>query len=176
MAERLPYLIAGCSVALASALAVVLSKRPVHSAVALLVHSLALAGLYLLLAAEFVAMAQVIIYSGAIVVLFLFVVLLLPHGGREGAPDRSRLVAAAVGAATLLAALLFPLCQVSLPPSPPAVDASAAAVGRSLFGPQLLPLELTTLPMLLAIVGAVTLWRRQEKPKAVGDHAAKGAR
>src|SRR2546430_4771455 len=73
----------GCAVALLSALGVVVARRPIYAAIALLVHSLSLAALFGLLSASMVAVGQVIIYSGAIVVLFLFVVTLLPTGGRE---------------------------------------------------------------------------------------------
>ena len=163
MDDRLPWLVAAGALLLLSALGVVLAKQPVHGAIALLANSLVLAATYLLLSAEFVAAGQVIIYSGAIVVLFLFVVLLLPHGGREGRPGKARWVAAATGAGTLLLALAFALLRAQPEPAGAAPDASVAAIGRSLFGPLLVPFELTTLPLLLAIVGAVTLWRRQEK-------------
>src|ERR1041384_519367 len=95
----------GCLVALLTALGVVLARRPVHGAVALLGHSVALSGLYLLLAAELVAVGQILIYSGAIVVLFLFVVALLPSGGSEGPADLGRITAALVGGAAILGAL-----------------------------------------------------------------------
>src|SRR5437773_1280558 len=97
----------GCLAALVSAVWLVLARRPVHGAVGLLGHSLALAGLYLLLAADLVAMGQVLIYSGAIVVLFLFVVALMPAGGAEGVPDFSRMAAAAIGGRAILLALAF---------------------------------------------------------------------
>src|SRR5919112_533482 len=86
----------GCAVALVSALMVVLARRPVHSVVALLAHSLSLAALYLILGADMVAMGQILIYSGAIVVLFLFVVALLPQGGVEGFPGGGRVLGAIV--------------------------------------------------------------------------------
>src|SRR4030081_3493865 len=97
-------LLVGCAVALGSALGVVLARRPIYAAMFLLVHSLSLAGLFGLLSAPMVAVGQVIIYSGAIVVLFLFVVTLLPTGGRELAPAASRVAAACVaGGGTLVA-------------------------------------------------------------------------
>ena len=163
LSERTAWLAAGCATALVSALGVVLSRKPVHGAVSLLVHSLSLAALYLVLSAQFVAAAQVIIYSGAIVVLFLFVVLLLPQGGAERPAGTARSIAAGLAAATLLVALGAAAVRLALPASAPAADGSVAAVGRSLFGPLLVTVELTTLPLLLAIVGAVTLWRRQEQ-------------
>src|SRR6202171_3292281 len=91
----LPLLL-GCAVALLSALGVVLARRPIYAAMALLVHSLSLAALFGLLSATMVAVGQVIIYSGAIVVLFLFVVTLLPTGGRELGPNGNRIAAACV--------------------------------------------------------------------------------
>src|SRR5690348_7175205 len=95
----------GCVVAIASGLGVILARRPVYAAIFLLVHSLSLAALFALLAAPMVAVGQVIIYSGAIVVLFLFVVTLLPAGGRELAPTGGRFAAGIVAAAAVLVAL-----------------------------------------------------------------------
>jgi NADH-quinone oxidoreductase subunit J len=151
----------GCLLAVATAVWVVLARRPVHAAVGLLVHSLALAGLYLLLSADLVAMGQIIIYSGAIVVLFLFVVALLPAGGAEGPPDFGRMATAAIGGGAILLALAFAVGAVS--PRVSAPPASVPDVGRSLFGPLLLPFELTAPLLLVAIVGAVAIWRRQER-------------
>jgi NADH-quinone oxidoreductase subunit J len=159
---------AGCAVALLSALGVVLLRRPVHGAVALLSHSLAIAALFLCMGADLPAMSQVIIYSGAIVVLFLFVVLLLPEGGAEQRPERRNFWAGVVGGGALLGSLgLFVVAAL------PGLEggegffegrpATVADVGRSLFGAQLVPFELTTLLLLVAIVGAVAIWRRQKE-------------
>jgi NADH:ubiquinone oxidoreductase subunit 6 (subunit J) len=161
MDDRLVPLIIGCALALGSALFVVLPRRPVHGAIALLVHSIALAGLYLVMAAELVAMGQVIVYSGAVVVLFLFVVLLLPKGGREPRMGPRRWLTALVGGGAFLAALAAAVL-VRLPPAPGPANGGVAAIGRSLFGSMLVPFELTAPLLLVAIVGAVTLWRRQE--------------
>src|SRR5438552_11344049 len=100
----LPLLL-GCAVALASALGVVLARRPIYAAMFLLVHSLSLAALFGLLAAAIVAVGQVIIYSGAIVVLFLFVVTLLPSGGLELGPRGSRILSACIAGGGLVVAL-----------------------------------------------------------------------
>ena len=153
----------GCLVALVTALGVILARRPVHGAVALLGHSLALAGLYLMLAAELVAMAQILIYSGAIVVLFLFVVTLLPAGGSEGAPDLGRMAAAAIGGGAILLALAFAIATVAPVAATTAVG-GVPDVGRALFDHRrlLIPFELTAPLLLVAIVGAVTIWRRTE--------------
>ena len=151
----------GCLLALVTALLVVLLRRPIHAAVALLGHSLSLAGLYLLLAADLVAVAQILIYSGAIVVLFLFVVALLPTGGAETASDLGRAATAAIGSGAILLALAVAVGTVS-----PRVTSTPVGgvpeIARALFGPLLVPFELTAPLLLVAIVGAVTLWRRQE--------------
>jgi NADH-quinone oxidoreductase subunit J len=159
---------AGCAVALLSALGVVLLRRPVHGAVALLVHSLAIASLFLTMGADLPAMSQVIIYSGAVVVLFLFVVLLLPEGGVEQRPERRNFVAAILGGGALLSSLaLFGLSALPTLNSGSGrfegTPASVADVGRALFGTQLVPFELTTVLLLVAIVGAVAIWRRQRE-------------
>jgi NADH-quinone oxidoreductase subunit J len=154
--------VCGCVVALLSALAVVLARRPIYAAIALLVHSLSLAALYGILSAALVAVGQLIIYSGAIVVLFLFVVTLLPAGGREFSPTRNRVVGALVAGGGLLVALTAALAGGALPPAVPAPDLSVAAVGHALFGPLLVAFELTAPLLLVAIVAAVVIWRRHE--------------
>ncbi len=156
-------LLLGCVVAIASALGVVLARRPVYAAIFLLVHSLSLAALFGLLAAALVAVGQIIIYSGAIVVLFLFVVTLLPSGGRELAPTGGRRAAALVAAAAVLVALAASVSIGAIPPGPATPgDLSVAAVGHALFGPLLVAFELTAPLMLVAMVGAVVIWRRHE--------------
>jgi NADH-quinone oxidoreductase subunit J len=106
-----------------------------------------------------------VIYSGAIVVLFLFVVLLLPQGGREGQAQPRRALFAAAAAVALLIALILASTHLSVSAAPAAPVAGVREVGRSLFSSMLVPFELTTLPMLVAIIAAVTLWRRQEKER-----------
>jgi NADH-quinone oxidoreductase subunit J len=155
-------LLVGCVVAVASALGVVLGRRPVYAAIFLLVHSLSLAALYGLLAAPMIAVGQVLIYSGAIVVLFLFVVTLLPSGGRELGPTGGRIAAGCVAGGGLLVAIAAALAGGGLPADVANPDLSVVAVGRSLFGSFLVAFELTAPLLLVAIVGAVVLWRRHE--------------
>jgi NADH-quinone oxidoreductase subunit J len=155
-------LLLGCVLALASALGVVLARRPIYAAIALLVHSLSLAALFGILSAAMVAVGQVIIYSGAIVVLFLFVVTLLPTGGRELGPTSGRVAAACVAGGGLLVALAASLAIGALPPTIANADLGVAAVGNSLFGSLVVAFELTAPLLLVAIVGAVVIWRRHE--------------
>jgi NADH-quinone oxidoreductase subunit J len=162
MDELLIPLALGCLIALASALGVVLVRRPIYAAIFLLVHSLSLAGLFGLLSAAMVAVGQVLIYSGAIVVLFLFVVTLLPSGGRELAATGSRIAAACVAAGGLVIALGAGLAVASLPQASAQPDLSVNAVGIALFNPLVVAFELTAPLLLVAIVGAVVVWRRHE--------------
>lgn len=155
-------LLALCVLAVASALAVVLVGRPVHAVVALLAHSLSLAVIYAVLSAGMVAVGQLLIYSGAIVVLFLFVVTLLPMGGTELRPAAGRIIAALVAAATLIAALAAALTGVLPTPSAAPVGLTITDVGVALFQPLLVALEFTSPLLLVAIVGAVAIWRRRE--------------
>src|SRR3984893_11984231 len=152
----------GCAVSLASALGVVLARRPIYAAMFLLVHSLSLAALFGILGAAMVAVGQVIIYSGAIVVLFLFVVTLLPAGGIELGPRGSRIVSACVAGGGLLVALAAAQAGGGVPTAVSTGDLSVGAVGRALFGPLLVAFELTAPLLLVAIVGAVVSWRRHE--------------
>jgi NADH-quinone oxidoreductase subunit J len=165
----------GCLVALASALGVVVARRPVYAAMSLLVHSLSLAGLFALLSAAMVAVGQVVIYSGAIVVLFLFVVTLLPSGGRELSPTGSRVLAAAIAAGGLLVALAAGLAGGALPPTATTADLDVRAVGLALFGPVLVAFELTAPLLLVAIVGAVVIWRRHEPSPRTAPRPHKAA-
>lgn len=168
-------LLVGCAVALASALGVVLARRPVYAAIFLLVHSLSLAALFGLLSAAMVAVGQVVIYSGAIVVLFLFVVTLLPSGGRELNATAARVMAACVAGGGVLVALAAALTAGSIPTAAATVDLSVAAVGHALFSTVLVAFELTAPLLLVAVVGAVVIWRRHEpsprtaQPPRIGE-------
>lgn len=151
------------ALALAGGLGVVASARAIHSALALLMVLGALAGLYLLLGAQFIAVLQVIVYAGAIVVLFLFVIMLL-HMATGEPPTRglrpwragATLVAAFFLAGVLFAALRAPGLADPAPP-PPEGFGSAEAVGRLLFTRFLLPFELASVVLLVGIVAAVVL-------------------
>jgi NADH-quinone oxidoreductase subunit J len=162
-------LLIGCLVALASAFGVILARRPVYAALFLLLHSLSLAALYAILASPMVAIGQVIIYSGAIVVLFLFVVTLLPTGGTETKPIGGRIAAACVAGGAVVVALAAALVAGSIPLAPATPgNLTVEAVGHSLFSTLLVAFELTAPLLLVAAVGAVVIWRRHEpRPRTV---------
>ena len=154
-----------CVLAALAALGVVLLRRPVHVAVSLLVHSLALAGLYFSLEAQFSAVAQLLIYSGAIVVLFLIVVALLPTGGSEELGLKriaaGALVFVAIGA-SVGGAVWWSLASL---PMAQGRGFTVKEIGRPLFAELIVPFELTAPLLLAAIVTAIALWRRQEGPR-----------
>ncbi|MGH2372953.1 MAG: NADH-quinone oxidoreductase subunit J family protein [bacterium] len=150
------------ALALAGGVGVIAARQPVHSALALLVVLASLAVMYLLLAAQFIAVLQVIIYAGAIVVLFLFVIMLL--AARSGEERRQKLPrqrqAATVAAAVFVGALLTGALSVGGPSKPIAPEfGTAQQVGEALFVAYLLPFELASVILLVGIVAAVILGR-----------------
>lgn len=150
--------------ALAGGAGVILSRRPVHSALGLLLVLLSLAVDYLLLGAQFIAAAQVIIYAGAIVVLFVFIIMLLSQAGERLGPGAFAGPAAVPFVAALcvlLAAGLVVLVTRTPTAAPvPAAFGTIQDVGRSLFGRYLLPFEAASLVLLVGMIGGVALGRR----------------
>lgn len=157
------YIVAG--VAVLAALSVVLQRTPVYSALSLIVVLCALAVVYLLLGAEFLAVIQVIVYAGAIMVLFVLVIMLL-NAGREAPTDRS-LMARWLGVPLIGVFLIEALWIVvrEFPGETQAVpepfDAAPSAVGNLLFRNYVLPFEVTSVLILVAILGAVVLAKKE---------------
>ena len=149
-------------VVVGSALGLVLKRNPIHGALFLVVNLGSIAALYLMLGAEFLAAAQVIVYAGAIMVLFVFAIMVLIPGKEETGPDprrRYRLVAVPVGAA-LLVELTLIVARRGAAPSRPAVPGGVETIGRLLFTNYLFPFELTSLLLLAAMVGVMLLAKR----------------
>jgi NADH-quinone oxidoreductase subunit J len=144
------------------AIRLVTSKNVVHAALYLVVTLAAVGGVYLLLAAEFVAWVQVLIYVGAIVVLLLFSLMLTRAPiGREALDNQQRGVAALVGVGILagLALLIqdaFSGQEIELTPS------FTAEIGIELFSTFVLPFEVVSFLLLAALIGAIVLARKDE--------------
>ena len=167
------YLLAGLAV-VASAL-VIGQRNPMYSVLFLIVSFAALAGLYIQLDAPFVAVAQIIIYAGAIMVLFLFVVMLLNAPQEDAAewdrthplrrPGIARFGAALAG--VLILQLAYALMRVNELEAPVGSQTGGAAVssvrelGRVLFDRHAFAFEATSVLILVAMVGAVVLARRE---------------
>lgn len=181
IADALFYLFSVSAVV--SGLFVVTRRNPVASVLFLVVTFFSLSGLFVLLDAHFIAAVQVIVYAGAIMVLFLFVVMLLNLGHFEGEETDFRGALSRFGAATISVTLLALLARAvleleelggqgvvaeSLSGAPDPVGAAleargpVGAVAGPLFDEYLIPFELTSLLLLVAIVGAIVLARRSE--------------
>ncbi len=153
--------------AVGAALSLVLQKHPIHSALSLIVVMVCLAGLYLLMGAEFVAAVQIIVYGGAIMVLFIFVIMLL-NAGEEERTDFSKLakfagwpLALALTAA-IAAAVVKPAAGIPAA-SQPVIPNATEQISSMLFREFVYPFELTSFLILVAIMGALVLAQREKK-------------
>ncbi len=158
----------------ATAIWCVTAKKPVYSVVALLGHFAALAAMYLTLNAEFIAAMQIIVYSGAIMILFVFVIALLSSGVAPFATGPDRLPKIGAPAIVLLLVALgfltYALARINVvtpqtsasgstfgPVGDANVFGSVADFGRSLFTTHLLPFEVTALILMVAVIGVILL-------------------
>ena len=149
--------------AVVGALNLILQRHPIHSALSLILVMGSLAVLYLLLGAEFIAAIQVIVYAGAIMVLFVLVIMLL-NAGEEERTDFSKL-ARYVGlpfGALLLAELAYftYLWSPQIMVEPDRFVGRTGAIARLLFRDFVLPFELTSILILIATLGAIVLAKR----------------
>lgn len=153
---------------LGAALSVVFNRQPVYSVLSLLVAMFCLAGLFIMRGAYFVAALQILLYAGAVLVLFLFVIMLLNLAPDSLARARTlTLTGAGTMGALILGAILVRLywSDGARPPVEAAADnSSVEAIGRALFTTYLLPFEFVSFIILAAIIGAVTL-AKQETPR-----------
>jgi len=157
----------GCAVAL------LCQRNTVRCAVALIGVMLALAGQYLLLGAEFVAAAQVIVYAGAVMVLFLFVIMLLGGqpveraGERRGLHSPALLIILALMAAFLVAAAAGHYCVLRGPHEPAALQTdfggNVQAVAAWLLTRYLYPFEVTSVILLIGMIAVVVLAKRETR-------------
>ncbi len=154
------------AVAIVGALATITRKNPVHSALALIVTLLAVAGLYLMLYAPFVAGVQIILYAGGIMVLFLFVIMLvsIEQAQREHRFNKQWLVGTL---ATLALGALFVFVYVKgqgIFPQQALLlkeETNTQQVALELYGRYLLPFEIASLLLLVAIIGAVVMAKKR---------------
>ena len=158
MTAPLFYFFAG--LALISALSVLFSPKPTRALLSLIVTMFSLAMIYLLLGAEFVAMVHLIVYAGAVLVLFLFVIMLQGTGAKD-IPFFARfsigqILTSILTGGAFLFAVFFIIKSLALPAST-GVDGSIETIGRMIFHQYLIPFELTSFLLLLGILGAVSL-------------------
>ncbi len=159
-------------IALAGALGVILARNPVASALGLVLAFLALAGIYLTLGAEFLAVIQILVYAGGIMVLFLFVILLVNQDvvfGKLMTPSRmivpAIIILLGVGWAVTLAGAEIPNAEMPNPEFPNADttegEGSGSAAGKILYTKYIFPFETASVILLAAMIGAVVLAKKR---------------
>lgn len=153
-------------VAVGGALATVIAKNPIRSAMGLMATILAVGGIFMALHAQFLAAIQLIVYAGAIVVLFLFVIMLLGPSAQPARDHRGRIVRALGGALFGLAAggamylVIKPMWNQAQTVGNPGIEyGTIDAMGKALFTSGVVPFELSSALLLVAIVGAVAVAR-----------------
>jgi NADH-quinone oxidoreductase subunit J len=156
-------------IAIGGALMLILAREPIHSALALVLVMVSLAVLYLLLGAEFIAAVQIIVYAGAIMVLFVFVIMLLNAGVEERTNFSKVATFAGLPLATLLLLVLafrMGLSEIGRTIANGSEAARTAASTRELsaqlFQKYLFPFEATSILILIAILGALVLAKKDE--------------
>tara|TARA_Y100000815_G_scaffold221151_1_gene207306 strand:+ start:2142 stop:2651 length:510 start_codon:yes stop_codon:yes gene_type:complete len=157
------YPLAGFCVVMA--LGVIFNNSPVGSAISLIGMMLGLAGIFVLQQAHFIAIVQIIIYAGAIMVLFMFVIMLLnlKQGENEGWASRDKNLPLSVLTGFLAVGILYKITMVlfsvdkDTPASLPDSFGTVAVIGETLFTDFVLPFEVASILLLLAMVGAVVL-------------------
>jgi len=149
-------------IALAGALGVILARNPVASALGLVLAFLALAGIYLTLGAEFLAVIQILVYAGGIMVLFLFVILLVNQDvvfGKLMTPSRmivpAIIILLGVGWAVTLAGAEIPNADTT------EGEGSGSAAGKILYTKYIFPFETASVILLAAMIGAVVLAKKR---------------
>ena len=165
MIETLIFLLFAL-LALVSSLVVVMHRNPVYSTMSLVVTLFSVAVLFVLLGAPFIAAIQILVYTGAILVLFLFVIMLLNITREESAVSQQKVQmgGALLGALLFggMLALLFWSTQRSLGPTPAMTEelVSMKGLARELFGDYLLPFEIVGMLLLVAVIGATVAARK----------------
>ena len=164
------FTIAGLTIA--TALGMLLSRSSVYSALFLVLNFSSVAFLYFVLGAPFIAFAQITVYAGAIMVLFLFVIMLL--GSEKGKPGEpvgfTRVFGGLVTLVVLAEAVFMIFVQnpSALMISTPETDtATAQAIGSVLFEQYLLPFEVTSFILLVAVIGAIVLTKTEKKKSSL---------
>lgn len=155
-------------VAIVAAFGMIISRNPVSSALWLILNLFCIAGLYITLNAEFIGIIQVLVYAGAIMVLFLFVIMLLNLGSLPRLESINwRLIVGVFVGAVVLAQLMFVIASsYDVLPVPVATEqavtsGTATAIGLELFTRYALPLQIIGILLLAATIGAVMLAKRR---------------
>ena len=165
MTPQLAIFFVLAAIAVLGALSLILQRHPIHSALSLIVVMVALAGLYLLMGSEFVAAVQIIVYGGAIMVLFVFVIMLLNAGSEEHTNVSKLAGVAGIPLAVALLGFIAAAIARSNESAQAGVQSGALAntkeISTMLFKDFVYPFELTSFLILVAILGAIVLAQRE---------------
>ncbi|MFT4060921.1 MAG: NADH-quinone oxidoreductase subunit J [Edaphocola sp.] len=156
------------ALAIGCALGVILSRNPVKSVLFLIATFFAISGHYVLMNAQFLAIVNIIVYAGAIMVLFLFVIMLM-NLNADAEPQKSRLVqfAAIISGGALFLVLIAALKTVAFTAGTGVVDSNGEVglikqLGRALFKEYVLPFEVSSILFLSAMIGAMVIGKKEE--------------
>ena len=158
-------------IAVATAVGMLLSRNAIYAALFLVLNFVTVAVFYLLLGAPFIALVQITVYAGAIMVLFLFVIMLL---GAESLPEEQTLpwqrplaallgIALAVEATFIFLTRARPIGEVTQPDASVNTMTNMRALSEALFTQYLLPFEVTSILLLVAMIGAIVLVRKEKR-------------
>jgi|SRR5687768_7874865 NADH-quinone oxidoreductase subunit J len=158
-------------IAVATAVGMLLSRNAIYAALFLVLNFVTVAVFYLLLGAPFIALVQITVYAGAIMVLFLFVIMLL---GAESLPEEQTLpwqrplaallgIALAVEATFIFLTRARPIGEVTQPDASVNTMTNLRALSEALFTQYLLPFEVTSILLLVAMIGAIVLVRKEKR-------------
>jgi len=148
--------------AMAGALMTISSRRPLRAAIGLLVHIISLAGMFLTLNAQLLAALQLLVYAGAIVVLFVFVIMLIGPGAEVG-PIEGRVASRSLSIALTIAVVLAVSTTVAYFDAPwgavPEDFGTVEGLGMAIYQQALVPFEVISITLLVAIIGAIAIAR-----------------
>ena len=157
------------AVAIVSAANILIQRHPIYSALSLIVTFVALAGIYIQMHAEFIAVMQIVVYTGAIMVLFIFVIMLLNIGVEQRVPDRVHVVKyfglPLAGLLILEIGLIvsrgFSNKRISVESASINLSGNTQMIGKALYTQYALPFEVTSILLLVAIVGAIVMAKKE---------------
>jgi NADH-quinone oxidoreductase subunit J len=156
-------------VAVISAANILIQRHPIHSALSLIVTFIALAGIYIQMHAEFIAVMQIVVYTGAIMVLFIFVIMLLNVGAEQRVPDRVHVVkffglplaGLLILEIGLIVGRAFSNGGIAVESASINLSGNTQMIGKALYTQYALPFEITSILLLVAIVGAIVMAKKE---------------
>lgn len=155
------------AITIGAALMIVVSRNLIHAVVYLILSFVGVAGLYLTLSAEFIALVQILVYVGAIAVLMLFAIMLTPHAARDNSETQTRFPALIIMGLVIAAGTFIALETEWGAMRGEAIGTQTKIIGESLINAYVLPFEVAAVLLTAALVGAIALAREDEEDHEV---------